>query len=169
MKPIILLDMDGVVCDFVSAACVACGHPGHAVTGWDFNTDFGMTMTEFWAAIDAQGLTFWRDLKEYPGFWRMYRELVKQADVIFLTTPSQSPYCISGKLQWLQERFGQDFRDFSFTPRKELLAGPDRILIDDSDSNIATFAAHGGRTILWPQPWNAAAGQPLPSLARLFG
>ena len=47
------------------------------------------------------------------------------------------------------------FRRYALTPQKHLLAGPNRILIDDNDRNIEAFRAAGGIGILFPQPWNA--------------
>ncbi|MFO0916509.1 MAG: hypothetical protein U0795_26370 [Pirellulales bacterium] len=50
---------------------------------------------------------------------------------------------------------GKRFSDFLLGSPMELLAGPRRVLIGDSDAKVAAFRAAGGEAILFPQPWNA--------------
>ena len=72
-----------------------------------------------------------------------------------MTTPSWSPHSVTGKTQWFQDQFGEDFNDFVFTRQKELLARvPDSVLIDDSLENVNSFNEAGGTAILFPQVWN---------------
>jgi 5'(3')-deoxyribonucleotidase len=155
-RPIIFLDMDGVCCDFASAAAAACHHAGEAITQWNMARQFGITDEEFWRAVDAGSEDFWANLRAYPWFPAIHEALKEQGSVYITTTPSQSPRSFAGKTRWLHGYFGRDFRDFIFTPHKHLLAAPGRVLIDDNAEMCKRFEEHGGRAILFPQPWNDA-------------
>jgi len=155
-QTVILLDMDGVCCDFASAAAEVCGHGGEIIKEWNMAHQFGISDGKFWEAVDLCGFDFWRDLQAYPWFPEIYHALKAQGSVYITTTPSQSPHSFAGKIRWLQDRLGRDFRDFIFTPHKHLLTEPGRILIDDNADTCRRFEEHGGRAILFPQPWNDA-------------
>lgn len=152
----IVLDMDGVLVDFCRAAYEIHGKPydGNEPTTWNFFEGWGINEDQFWSKIDACKESFWSELREYH--WA--RELIYTIDevdhFVIATKCSTSPYSSFGKVLSLQRLFGEDFRDYFITPRKELLAGPGRILIDDSDSNCTAFEDAGGAAILFPQPWN---------------
>lgn len=62
----IYLDMDGVLCDFVGAACKLHGRDPATVTHWNFFKDWGMTAEEFWRPIHEAGEDFWANLEPYP-------------------------------------------------------------------------------------------------------
>lgn len=160
MQAKIFLDLDGVVVDFVSEACRAAGLPvGHdEVTSSNFFQPHGLTLQDFWDAIDEEGEAFWAGLKKYP--WA--DGLIGLASTLdpgfhFLTTPSHCPTSWAGKRRWLRERFGGDFHRQIFTKSKELVARENHILIDDSDVNVGKFREAGGRAILFPQRWNLNA------------
>jgi 5'(3')-deoxyribonucleotidase len=161
----ILLDMDGVMVDFVGAACKALGRNTDDVYGsWKHgNYDvvaaigFGLEAPEMWKTIEALGEDFWVNLSMYPWSQRLYDECVKLADVYFLTKPTYDPRCASGKMIWLQ-RFLKDSskaRNFLIGPAKHLCGKPKNILVDDADSNVNDFKKYGGNAILWPQIWNS--------------
>lgn len=159
----IFLDMDGVCADFVKGALKAHGRldlygaPGVA---W-LPDSIGMSEDEFWQPINVLGSEFWRVLEAYPWFRVLYAGLSNLAHVVFLSKPSRGASSATGKLLWLQDRFGQGFRDYIFTPRKRYLSRwPRAILVDDQDKN---FEAWEGAKIRFPQPWNAAARPPDPA------
>lgn len=151
----IYLDMDGVCADFMRGANIACGRsPNEVWTEYDHWSSWGMTLDELWANIDHTQEAFWRKLDEYPWFWNLVTLCGKLGEVWFCTTPSQSPCSAAGKLLWLQDRFGKDFRRWILTPDKSHLAAADRLLIDDHPSNCSSFEQAGGKALLWPMPWN---------------
>lgn len=154
----ILLDMDGVLCDFVGEACELHGRDPATVTRWDFYAGWGMTAADFWRPINHQGRDFWARLQPYPWAAELI-EAVAKADPDFhvCTTPSASPESLAGKLDWLHAHFGRRFRRYHMTPSKAALAAPGRLLIDDSDHNVGDFIANGGEAMLFPQPWNRFA------------
>ena len=164
MKPTIYLDMDGVCTDFASAGILANGRdPAEVFRLWRNSfpgeyhpyTVMGIEMESFWEAVAADGESFWVNLQEYEWFSELLRSLQNIGEVVFLTSGSYAPWSLSGKLKWLQKRFGRDFQGYVFTARKHLLAKPATILIDDYDANVAAFQKHGGKAVLFPQVWNA--------------
>ncbi len=163
IEPVIYLDMDGVCVDFVSAGLRAnCFDPGDIFMKWqqehlgDYHVHqvLGIPAHAYWNAISALGAAFWSNLAEYPWFWELYNTLAKIAPVIFLSSGTREPATLTGKLQWLQDRFGATYRHYIFTPQKQQLASGNALLIDDYDRNIDDFTAAGGQAICFPQLWN---------------
>jgi 5'(3')-deoxyribonucleotidase len=156
---IIHLDMDGVVSDAHHAFCHAIGRP-ELLDNWpagEFQVyrAAGISEIEMWKMVDDAGFDLWANMRVLPWAHRLYNDLCGLGKVMFTTLPSYDPMCAAGKMKWLQDFTGhRDFRDFSITPRKELLAGPDRLLIDDYPSNCDKFHAEGGRAILFPARWS---------------
>ncbi len=114
----------------------------------------GISARTYWTAITALGAEFWANLEEYTWFWELYNTLSKTAPVIFLSSSTRAPATLSGKMQWLQNRFGETYRDYIFTPQKQQLAATKALLIDDYDRNVDDFMAAGGSAIRFPQLWN---------------
>lgn len=157
----IFLDLDGVAVDFVSAAlqlfgrelCDAAWPPGQ----YDIADVLSMDRNSFWESVNGAGVDFWRNLQPYPWFEELYRELSKRGKVCFATSPTYSPHSAAGKMTWLKDRFGSDFKDFVITRRKYHLSRAGTLLIDDSDRNVREFIERGsGKAILFPQIWNSA-------------
>jgi 5'(3')-deoxyribonucleotidase len=167
MKPTIYLDMDGVCTDFASAGIIANGrNPSEVFRLWhkSFRGEYhaykvmGIDMESFWEAVTAEGEAFWVNLQEYAWYSELLGSLQNFGEVLFLTSGSYAPRSLSGKLQWLQIRFGKDFRGYVMTARKHLLAKPGTILIDDYEANVLAFQKHGGKAVLFPQVWNREHG-----------
>jgi 5'(3')-deoxyribonucleotidase len=166
----ILMDMDGVVSDFVGGVLQLFGHKPSEKSNWpvgERNLAKGcsgiiggqVTGNEIWEHIDASE-DFWYNLEPIPeGFalWQMLDALTDR--LYFCTSPSFDPTCLSGKLQWMQKYFGRQFRKYFIGADKHILATPDTVLIDDQEKNIEKFFEAGGNTILIPQPWNALNGE----------
>ena len=144
---ITLLDLDGVCADFVQSAC--------RVHGRDF--DEGSWPAGEYDIAKVLGVDFWRGLEPYPWFERLYTELQRLGRLYFVTSPTDSSHSAAGKMLWLKDRFGKDFRDFIITRQKHLLSNTDCVLVDDCDRNIKAFERYGqGKGILFPQRWNSA-------------
>lgn len=148
----IILDLDGVLANFVQGAIDTHGLPitHEQVKEYNFWDAFDLTNEEFWRAIE--GVEFWENLKPYP--WAYELVAMSGKDVLFSTSPTLDPYSVAGKLKWLNTHFGVSTHQCMIGPRKELLAHPRRILIDDYPKNIARFSNCGGVAVLFPQPWN---------------
>lgn len=188
MKPIIYLDMDGVLADFHTAAIRAHLRQGPLKLshGTYYNTDddqlissperwpkgislmkyLGIkTIADFWAPINSDPL-FWRGISNYTWCFDLVNQLVKfDSHVVLCTSPSQHHTSWGGKALWLQIRGLHQLPAIMMTPAgtetpkgevigKWMLAGPGRILIDDWEQQTNSFTAAGGKSILFPQPWN---------------
>ena len=164
IEPVIYLDLDGVCTDFVSAGALANGQtPAEVLGKWEreFEGEFrpyvvmGVAREEYWQAIDDAGEAFWIGLQQYPWFTELYQALSDLAQVVFLSSATRAPSSLSGKLKWLQARFGRKFRDYIFTAHKQQLASPSALLVDDYERNVEGFLEAGGSAVLFPQPWNS--------------
>ena len=153
----VLLDMDGVCCDFTSAACQLHDIPYKEVREWNFFHKYGITEKEFWAKIYDAGEKFWVQLEEYPDFQESYERLkaIHGLEVYFCTTGAPGiSHAYSGKVKWLESRFGKNFDEFILTKHKHLLANSNTLLIDDYIKNIKKFRNAGGKALEIRRPWN---------------
>ena len=158
----ILLDMDGVLSQFVDASCRFFGTTEEElIKKWppkeyNIETVLNVTETELWGKINGAGQKFWSEMPEYTWAKSLYEECKKYGEVYFLTSPSSEPCSLAGKLEWIY-RFTGDHkaRNFLIGSPKFLCANIDHVLIDDSDKNCTAFAMNGGNIILFPQPWNS--------------
>ena len=159
----IYLDMDGVCVDFIGAAMSAQGFdPKIMLEGWREHHPGALfpeslidkSPEEFFTHENLQGSDFWAGLTPYPWFEQLFEELDRLGHVIFLTAPTGAPGCVSGKHEWLINRFGSDFHDFIFTRHKNRLAHPNAYLVDDMPFNTEPFSQREGVGLLFPQIWN---------------
>lgn len=156
----IFLDMDGVLSKFDEGVAELCGKPGLQPSCWnddEWTKGLGFeTREELWDAIDEQGVTFWEGLDPYPWrdqLWNLATEFAE--DVVIATAPSRSPAASAGKVSWIQKWKGRAFRDYVLIPRrKDLLASPGAVLIDDREQNVDMWRERSVPAILFPQPWN---------------
>ena len=166
-EPIIYLDLDGVMVDFVGASVQLLCPVGweHIMKTWpkgefDVWTVLGVSVDKFWAEIDREGMEFWRSLKPYPWAMELYNRLNELGKVVILTSPARSANSALGKILWMQDFFmeGMSFRDYMLVPSdlKYQLAAPGRILVDDAERNVRAFDQMGGQAVMVPQPWNYA-------------
>lgn len=157
----VLLDMDGVLTDFVGAAITAHGKRPEAVLAqWPPNTHWlhevlKVDLTEFWRPLNAQGESFWRNLPSY----RWTPAMLEWVETVppnwaICTSPSRHPASARGKVEWLYANVRPAFREVALTPRKHLLANPRAVLIDDTERMVERFEAAGGHAVLFPQTWN---------------
>lgn len=160
----IFLDMDGVLADFFHPALVRHGQPELAAS-WprgvrDMAETLGLTWEAFWAPLVAEGPSFWADLPPLPWLEGLLAAVDDLAPWSVLTRPHAEPACVAGKLAWMNRHLAprtgsRHFEHFVLTRHKRLLAGPGRVLVDDSEGMVASFREVGGEAVLFPQAWNA--------------
>lgn len=157
----IFLDLDGVLGDFVGASAKLMGFDPRIVTTWDYYPLIGTTQEEFWNRIHSEGSRFWEEIEPYCWAKDLYEQCKKIAPTVILTSPSDHPSCVHGKAVWLKKHLGVGPSGYFMGSSKEFFAGPESVLIDDGDHNVEKFRANGGRSILFPQPWNKNREWPL--------
>lgn len=154
-----LLDMDGVLVDFVGGACHwhgktnPYGKPGTAGE-WDVIKLIGMEPEPFWKNL---GRGFWSGL-DWMHDGKFILDVVEEAfgadNVCLLTSPCETDGCIDGKRDWVKAHMPSYSKRLLVGSAKEFCAGPDRLLIDDHPGNVTKFKAAGGSACLLPRPWN---------------
>ena len=150
--------MDGVLVDFANEAIRRFGgRIARSDVTWDFPVKLGFSHgldPEFLGGLDYG---FWANLP-----WTAEgRALLAGLESIFgesvclVSTPAEgSPGCRDGKADWVSANLPA-YNTRTFLGRdKFLLAGPQKVLIDDHEPNVDAFMAHGGRAVLVPRPWN---------------
>jgi hypothetical protein len=134
---IIFLDLDGVIADF----------EGHARSQGKMKTDGKPD-------YDNMERAWWASMPAYDGAKEFHAELKKLAPVKFLTAPIPLTDCFSGKADWTMKFVGggrwKSLVDLIICPKRDkaLLAGPKRVLVDDSADNIEAWRKAGGIGIL---------------------
>lgn len=154
--PWVILDLDGVLADFDAGVCALFGvdPPIHEHAGAAINEAIGVSRGQMWARIDRAGRRFWEDLSPTPFADELDQLAQTYGSLFVASSPSLSPSSAAGKVRWVQKRYGRNFRDYAVIPRKDLLAGPDRILLDDTDRHVTAFREAGGKAVLVPTRGN---------------
>lgn len=164
MNVTIYLDMDGVCCDFLDGALRLlqeyAGIDRDRVMRdwpqgeWALHKHVGITDDTLFELIASKGggPAFWSGLAEYDHARELYDFLSGHGDVVYLSAPTTHPCSLHGKVEWLQKRRGQGFRDYILTTHKHRLATPRALLIDDHPENCQKFVSHGGFAVQFPSP-----------------
>jgi 5'(3')-deoxyribonucleotidase len=135
-KPIIYLDMDGVVADFVRGYKEQFGRNAYK--------DDSFTITHQCATNPH----FFRTLPVLERGRTLYNDLKDRFQIVFLTTPmDELPSCRADKVAWAREHF-PDVETIIFSSNKaEYASHEGSILIDDMDYNLTPWAEAGGTAI----------------------
>lgn len=165
----VLIDMDGVLVDFVSGICKAHGQTNpyddpKNLGRFEIDEIWGMEPEAFWSKANRQ---FWENLEPMPEATTLIQFLeatVGAENLCILSTPSKSHESIPGKIKWLEKHFPKLSRRYMFGVGKHFCSNKKHLLIDDKDSNIKAFtsAPEGGKGILYPRPWNTKYEDPFP-------
>ena len=151
------VDMDGVLSNFEKGCKDIFDWPNKELGKEDISSFLGLTKRDFWKKIDSYGEKWWAELEQEEWFDELL-EVINFYDSNWkiLSSPSRSPYAASGKILWLQKRFGHDFKRFHITPAKNKcdLANRQSVLIDDNDDNCREFREKLGYSVLFPTKRN---------------
>lgn len=155
------IDMDGVLTDFVGAACAAHNFPNpyddpknYGI--FDMDKIWGMTPRQFWEPTEAHG--FWELMDKLTGADHIVEWACKTFStqrVAILTAPSLGLRCVQEKRNWVRRNYPELVDQIIFTGAKQFLAHGTTLLIDDRDKNVTGFRAAGGNAVLYPQLWNS--------------
>jgi 5'(3')-deoxyribonucleotidase len=154
-KPIIFVDVDGILADLFSACVRVHNSPlqydDYPPGDDDLAMAMGMTEKQFWPPV----ISVMRDLEFTPEAQGIM-EAIKYHEHCILTAPA-----IDGaehRAAWIRKRFPRT--PFIITKSKHYVcSGPHTLLIDDRDHNAESWENAGGTSILFPRKWNKRHGE----------
>jgi 5'(3')-deoxyribonucleotidase len=162
-RPVVLLDVDGVLGNFIEANLRTLRSLGverchDDVTTYDLEhclrlDDTTRALMEFRWGLPG----FCASIPPYPGAQDAVDRLRTVADVYALTAPMFTATWQHERTEWLVEHFGFRRKDVISTHAKHLVRGD--VFVDDKPSHVEAWqAAHpGGVGILWGRPYNVGA------------
>ncbi len=167
-KITIMLDMDGVISDWLGAACKLCDidlNDEEIRAGLKKEKGFLEKHVDekiLWKNIEEAGVGFWENLELFPWSKKLYNKLKELGDEFsILSSPGKFTEIASsacdGKVLWLDNHFSNK-EDYIFAYKKYLCASKDVILVDDSQHKIDPFVEAGGHGFLWPDPLSLMDG-----------
>ena len=164
----VLLDMDGVISDWLGAACKLCDidlddkdirESIKKQNGWleDFVDE-----KRLWKNIGNAGVGYWENLELFPWSKKLYNKLEELGDEFsILSSPGKFTEIASkacdGKVIWLDNHFSNK-ENYIFAYNKALCASENAILVDDSQRKVDPFNEAGGHGFLWPNPLSLLDG-----------
>ncbi len=160
-RPTVLLDIDGVVCDFLTPALEVASRLAGKVytvddlTSWDIWETIGRDHVDAcYEAYRAPG--FCAGLQPYPGAVEGIAALREHADILALTSPIHGPHWYYERIEWCVRHLGCRANDVIFTKHKERVRGD--VLIDDRPEHVEAWQKEHphGLGMLWNQSYNAA-------------
>jgi len=149
----VFLDLDGVLVDLLGGLLryhkIKNPYDNPENHGrYDVRHLVGMSPQEFWGVLDQD---FWLDLEWMPDGRAILAEIlkyVKPEQVTILSKPTGFPHCTEGKELWIKK----DMPGFNYLigMRKEPIAGPGKLLVDDHDDNVDKWVKAGGVAVQVP-------------------
>ncbi len=155
----VLLDVDGVLADFWSAAekvvLWATGKPlpDDVYEGLDMFRSYDTeTQSRIYNQFKQAGWCL--ALQPYPGAADFISRLTAIADVYFVTSPMDGPNWAHERHLWLKEHFNVPSKQVVSTNAKYLCVGD--VFVDDKFEHIVNWqkAHKSGIAVLWNQPYN---------------
>jgi 5'(3')-deoxyribonucleotidase len=160
-RPVVLLDIDGVVANFIEAnlrwlRSIGIDRQHDDVTSWDFG-GLGLEPSIL-SALKRQWSEpgFCASIPPYEGARDGVEALRRSCAVYAVTAPMWSGLTWQGeRMEWLVGHFGFRRDHIVSTAAKYLIAGD--VLIDDKPSTVESwgFAHPMGCGVVWAQPYNA--------------
>ena len=158
MNRLLFIDLDGVLVDFVAGALAF--HKSNLLYSeakWDLAAQIGLAASDFWNPL---GREFWEGLqptREMVNTISLASRYFGEENTFVISSPCRTPGCATGKAAWVEKHLPPSYsRHLLLTDRKEIFAGPGRLLIDDFRLNCQAWEASGCKAFLFPRPWNEA-------------
>lgn len=168
---IVLLDVDGVIADFMGDALEAIRkvsgktHTREEVTDWDFFGCLDVSPADKKSVLEyfikAPGFAY--NLEPLPGAVEGVKKIAAIADVFFVTSPwRSSPTWVYDRDRWLVKYFGSTLgRKVIHTEHKYLVRG--NVLVDDKPEHVEGWVVEqdanlmGWDCLLWDSHHNKDA------------
>jgi 5'(3')-deoxyribonucleotidase len=177
MRPTVLLDVDGILADFIGAALLALRAesgivvPRETVTTWEVFDSLPPEAQSYKTRVYElmKGKLGCFSMRPYDGSQEGVRRLQGLADVVIVTSPfPDSDFWMSEREKWLKSHFGITRERIIHTCSKHHVKGD--FLVDDKTSHVLKWAeCHPqGRALLWDMAYNK--GDELPDgVSRVVG
>ena len=164
----VMLDMDGVISDWIGAASKICDVDlDDPKIRQEIKDEKGFLENHvdeqtLWRNIEEAGIDFWENMELFPWSKKLYNAVKEVADEFtILSSPGKFPNTASqacaGKILWLDKHF-DNHEDYILCYQKYRCADEYSVLIDDSENKIEPFEEHGGHGFLWPNPLSLMDG-----------
>lgn len=167
MSPLrVLLDVDGVLCDFLSPFLRLLKAMGIEVSeddldGWDvLHHVFQRGLAPRWESLEHLRTAVWNawgaalpDLQPYPEAIEAVDALRASGAEVYVVTAAMNP---RRRNDWLARHFAIESDHVVYTAAKHLVVGD--VFVDDRPENVASWArAHVGHAVLFAHPFNRSA------------
>jgi 5'(3')-deoxyribonucleotidase len=157
---IVFMDLDGVFVNLPKAVANIFGHDWDQMfKNWtpgnpDMEIELKISKSKFWKEINRYP-SFWEDLEPYDHMYELL-DILRGCTLKILTSPSTDVHCASGKMRWIKKYMPHMTPHTILCRDKFLLAQRGRVLLDDTDKQIAAWdnTESGAYSITFPQPWN---------------
>lgn len=155
----IFVDIDSTLTDFANVLLETLNahyNKSYAytdITYWNWFTDTFGSNCFFPLRYDS----FWDSVTIDPTAVKVIESMVLSGNEVYLCTASAFTPSLGHKIQTTLKPFNPDIlseKNVIVCEDKWLLAGKDRVLIDDRASNVNQFVLNGGHGIVFNQPWN---------------
>jgi 5'(3')-deoxyribonucleotidase len=154
---IINVDLDGVISQWLDAACTTCDID---INDEDIRAELKdgiyldemgiISEEELWKKITAEGTDWWANLGVNPWAKKLIEEMGKLGTVYLLTSPGSCIPAPSGKMEWIDKHFPDLLTKLICGKDKFRCASKNSILIDDSAKKVEAFREYGGHAFHWP-------------------
>lgn len=135
MKPIIAVDMDGVLCDFKKAFKDLVGEN---IEPNEYEEKYGSN--PFWSIISEAGEDFWTNMSWTPD-GKVLWNFLKPFEPIILSAPSKDESSVTGKIKWLKRNIPEvNPENYITSPKKwtdqRVIFNSDKYLLVKKDKKI---------------------------------
>lgn len=156
---VILLDVDGVLCNFVKPTLIFYNEKtGSSKTDddiYDFNIFKSLGDAKMWGPFHnevANHKLFCSNLEPYEYTKETIYGLKQLGELHIVTTPYETEFWHNERIEWLKQ-FGIEYGSINFVKNKHHYDGD--ILIDDCFANAQQWSkTRGKNSLLIERPWN---------------
>jgi hypothetical protein len=138
----IYCDMDGVLCDFDSRFKQL--NPEH-LSPSEYIAKY--STSKFWKQIGSYKEEFWSEMSWMPDGKQLWEYISKYTPSL-LSAPSYEASSRFGKRLWVDKNIPGTKLILAAADKKQNYSKPNRILIDDKESNVEQWRSQGGIGIL---------------------
>lgn len=163
-KPVVLLDVDDVVCRCVQGMANEAGKKlgleinEEDVKTWDFHKSYGADGLEEHINAKMSEKGWCLALEAFPGAVEGVKRLTEISEIFFVTAPFHGEHWMHERRMWLYSNFDID-RDRVIQGHSKFLVRGD-LFVDDKVENLVSWMKFGeendlgGTPLLWDRPHN---------------